>query len=95
MEILFVLGLGVLAGMFLQRNTKLKKRINQAMSLMICLLLFFLGISVGNNPDIVQNIHLIGGDAFVLGIGAMAGSLACSYFVYVKYFKKGKQARIS
>lgn len=41
----------------------------------VYLLLFFLGISVGNNPDVIENIPQLGWQAFLLSLGAVMGSV--------------------
>jgi hypothetical protein len=55
---------------------------------MIWALLLLLGIAVGANEQIVDNMHVIGGKAAVVTIGGIAGSIACSYMVYRRFFKQ-------
>ncbi|MCD8471324.1 MAG: lysine exporter LysO family protein [Parabacteroides chartae] len=51
-------------------------------------MLFLLGISVGNNEAIVNNLPEIGGKAFLIAVSATLGSLICAWVVYRYFFKK-------
>ncbi|MFI3315203.1 MAG: LysO family transporter [Rikenellaceae bacterium] len=53
----------------------------------IYLLLFFLGVSVGSNPEIMDNLDTIGLDGLIITLAALAGSLLAGWFVYFKFFK--------
>ena len=46
------------------------------------------GIAIGAKEQIIDNMHIIGGKAAVVTIGGIAGSIACSYIVYRKFFKQ-------
>ena len=54
----------------------------------IYLLLFLLGISVGIDQEIMNNIFIYGYRSLVLSLGAMAGSVVFSYFVYTFLFNQ-------
>ena len=77
---------GILAG-FLLRNTGFVKYTGILMSVVISLLFFFLGVSVGNNEQVIRNFGSIGLDAIILTIGATMGSLLCIKWIYDKFFK--------
>ena len=62
---------GIAAG-YLLRKIELLQKIGKPISYTILLLLFLLGISVGANKDIVDNLATLGGQAFLL---ALAGCL--------------------
>lgn len=51
-------------------------------------LLFLLGLSVGSNHQIMDNLGTIGLDAVLITLGAVAGSVLCAWVVYRFYFKK-------
>ena len=57
----------------------------------IYLLLFFIGISVGGNEQIMKNLDKIGLNAFLLTLAAVMGSILVSYLFYVKFFKNNKR----
>lgn len=81
---------GIVAGYLLRRVrglTFLKK----LPTLFIFLLLFSLGITVGSNKLIINNLSTIGLNALLISVGALAGSLLLSTLLYRKYFKKEEE----
>lgn len=78
---------GVITGLYLRRFNNLKF-ISKLITGFIFLLLFFLGISVGNNPDIVNNLPTIGLQSIIITTGALAGSILAALFVYKRFFSK-------
>ena len=78
---------GILAG-YLLRSRKEMRFTGRLISYTIFLLLFLLGISVGNNEAIVNNLPEIGGKAFLIAVSATLGSLICAWVVYRYFFKK-------
>lgn len=77
---------GVLAG-FLLRKKKLGW-VSQFIMIAIWVLLFLLGIAVGHNEEILNNLDTIGWQALVLSIGAVLGSVLLAGVVYRFFFKK-------
>ena len=87
---LFLLS-GMLAGYFLRKKSSIIEFTDKVTTGAICLLLFLLGLSVGENEIIIRSIAKLGIQAFVLTAGAVSGSVFLSYFVYVYIFRrKGK-----
>ncbi|MEL7600348.1 MAG: LysO family transporter, partial [Proteiniphilum sp.] len=68
------------------RKRTVMKYTGSLLSVAIMLLLFFLGLSVGSNEQVVNNFTSIGLDAFLLTVGGTAGSLFCAKWVYKKFF---------
>ncbi|MBR8535945.1 LysO family transporter [Carboxylicivirga mesophila] len=87
METLLFLCGGVLLGYLFRKRKELRAGVEKSITVMIWLLLLFLGIAIGANQQVIENIHVIGTKAMVLTFGGIAGSIACSYFVYRKFFK--------
>lgn len=84
--ILIMMG-GVAVGYLLRgKNINLVSRL---IMLAIYLLLFFLGVAVGGNPQIINNLHTIGLDALIITLAAVLGSALAAMFVYKRYFKNG------
>ncbi|NLY23442.1 MAG: lysine exporter LysO family protein [Bacteroidales bacterium] len=81
---------GVLAG-YLLRNRRFVKYVGTLLSVVIMLLLFFLGVSVGINQQVVNNFAAIGMDALILTIGGTVGSLLCAKLIYQLFFKKTRE----
>lgn len=87
LHIILIILAGILTGYFL-RNASFIKHVGTALSVIIVLLLFFLGVSVGANEQVVNNFLFIGLDAFILTVGGILGSILCAWWVYRKFFKK-------
>ncbi|SFF47516.1 LysO family transporter [Sunxiuqinia elliptica] len=88
METLIFLVGGIFLGFLLRKKNRLREGVEKSITVMIWVLLLFLGIAIGANQQVVDNIHIIGGKAIVLTLGGVLGSIACSYVVYLKYFKR-------
>jgi uncharacterized membrane protein YbjE (DUF340 family) len=76
----------VLVGYLLRRIPQMQ-HVGVVLNVIIVLLLFFLGVSVGANEEVLNNFPVIGFDAFVLTVGALMGTLLCAWWVYNKFFK--------
>jgi uncharacterized membrane protein YbjE (DUF340 family) len=83
---------GVLIGYLLRRIPQMQN-IGTVLNLIIVLLLFFLGVSVGSNEDVLNNFSVIGFDALVLTVGGLLGTLLCAWWVYRTFFKKKNQPK--
>lgn len=81
---------GVLSG-YLLRNRRLGW-VSCCITLAIWILLFLLGIVVGNNDEILNNLDTIGWQALILSCGVVLGSVVLSAVVY-RYCFKGKDER--
>ncbi len=69
------------------RKTTHIKYVSSVISVIIVLLLFFLGVSVGANKEIVNSFANIGVDAFAIATACTIGSLLSAWFVYNRFFK--------
>jgi len=54
----------------------------------IFLLLFFLGVSVGMNEEVVSNFQNIGLQAFLLTVLGTLGSVVVTWLFYLLFFRK-------
>lgn len=86
-----IMFLGIIAG-YLLRNQKQLRYTGRFISYTIFLLLFLLGISVGNNEEIVNNLPGIGGKAFLIAAISTLGSMIAAWIVYRYFFKKGGES---
>ena len=64
----------------------MQKLINYA----IFLLLFLLGITIGANEDVMNNLDSIGLEALLITLAAIAGSVLCAWGVYRFFFMSTK-----
>ena len=86
----------MLSGMavgFLLRKRRLKI-VPHAVTVLIWLLLFLLGIEVGSNPQVINGISSLGLEALWLSVAGMAGTLLFSWALWhwVSH-RKGGDAR--
>lgn len=86
--VLGIMFLGVGVG-YLLRNVRHIGKVGGAISVTIYLLLLSLGLSIGSNDNIVKNLPVFGGQAFVLAISSLAGSVLTGWLIYKYIFKKG------
>ena len=87
---------------YLLRKIELLQKIGKPISYTIFLLLFLLGISVGANKDIVDNLATLGGQAFLLAVastgawqlGAVTGGVPIQNMQEFLGMPSGKQDRL-
>lgn len=88
-----IIGL-MLAGMllgFLLRKRDLGK-IHTAITGLIWVLLFLLGIEVGGNEQIVKGLHTIGLEAVALTVGGTLGSVVAAWALWRMLYRKSPKA---
>ncbi len=74
----------MLSGMavgFLLRKRRLRI-VPHAVTVLIWLLLFFLGVEVGENPQVINGITSLGLEALWLSIAGLAGTVAFSWALW-------------
>ncbi|MDR2969938.1 MAG: lysine exporter LysO family protein, partial [Tannerellaceae bacterium] len=72
---------GIAAGYLLRKSVPLRK-VGKLISVSIYLLLFLLGITVGSNPDIMDNLTTLGWQAFLIALAGTSGSVLLAGVVY-------------
>ena len=78
--------IGILTG-YMLRKRNIAGLVGKMISVAIVVLLFFLGISVGTNKDIINNLSTIGVNAVLISFAATMGSVLVSWLVYTIWFK--------
>lgn len=78
---------GIAVG-YLLRKVEILQKVGKPISLTIYLLLFLLGITVGSNPDIMNNLTTLGWQAFLLAFAGTLGSVVVAGLVYRYFFKE-------
>lgn len=68
---------GMLAGRLLRGRLR-PEALRRWIFLAIMLLLFFLGIAVGGNGQLVRDLPHLGGAALTLALGGIGGTLVCA-----------------
>lgn len=75
---------------YLLRQVAILQKIGKPISYTIILLLFLLGLSVGGNREIVNNLPALGGQAFLLAFAGTSGSIIAAWAVHYYFFKERK-----
>ena len=67
--------------------------INQAITALIWLLLFLLGIEVGHNEQIIRSLLTLGVEAFAIAIVCVLGSCLAAWRLW-KYVNRRKEEKV-
>lgn len=85
--VLLIMLAGILTGFAINRYPLAIKINDKLISWAIYILLFLLGISVGLNKTIIQNLDKIGVQALIISIGAISGSVLALWILYRFLFR--------
>ena len=92
LNIILIILSGIVVGYFIRKIPQVKYAGN-VISLIIMLLLFFMGVSVGANEQVISNFSSIGFDALIITLGGTIATILCAWLVYSMFFKgKGKKS---
>ena len=86
--IIIIMISGILAGVVLRKKDIIIKSVNKLINPAIYILLFLLGISVGLNDTIFNNIVNLGINSIIISFGAVTGSIVLAYFTYKYFFQQ-------
>ncbi len=89
LAVFFFILSGVAIG-YLTRNRTQLRHVGSTINIIIILLLFFLGVAVGANKQIIEGFATIGMDAFAIAFATTLGSVLCAWFVYNRFFKNNR-----
>lgn len=89
--ILLVLSAGILLGLLIVNYPKLHILNNNLLNYAIYLLLFLLGISVGTNREVIQNLDKIGLEAITIAIASITGSVLLSFLLFKLLFNHNEK----
>ena len=84
---------GICAG-FIRRRIKAFSHVGKAVSLTVFVMLFFLGVEIGSDEHVLENLSTLGLRAFVLAVTGVAGSVILSMLLYKALFRKETENRI-
>lgn len=85
--ILSIMICGIILG-FAFRKINVLQKTEKTISVTILALLFMLGLSVGSNKMIINNLGEFGSQAFILALLGLTGSLVATTLI-VRLFRKG------
>lgn len=85
---ILIMVLGAFIGYMLRQFPEVRK-VHSLIHVVVCVLLFLLGLSIGLNKLIINNLSYFCGQAAVISSLSILGSLLASCMVYNMFFKKG------
>ncbi|MDA3885476.1 MAG: LysO family transporter [Candidatus Delongbacteria bacterium] len=85
--VLICLIFGGVLGYIIREKKSFLKHLDKITFWSVLALLFLLGFSVGRNPVIIKNLHLLGFQALILSVAAVIGSAIVSFIIYKLFFK--------
>lgn len=88
--VIFITLAGIIAG-YLLRSVKQLRHVDRSITLTIWVMLFILGITVGENPYIVENIGRFGGQALLISLAAIFGSVVMAWTIHRLFFRRPKK----
>ncbi len=81
-----ILVVGMIAGYLLRNKTRIIKINDNLTKWAIYLLLFLLGVAIGNNKEIMNNLHTLGLKALAITAGGVTGSIILGWIIYNHFF---------
>lgn len=85
---------GIALGYLFRKKTILQK-LGKPISYTIYLLLFLLGISVGGNSEIINNLPSLGGQALLLAFAGTLGSVLAAWGINFLFKNSRKNENLS
>jgi len=86
-NILLLMLAGIFLGLALGKYSITLKINEKLLNTAIYILLLLLGIAVGSNDKIIDNLYGIGMQAFTITAGAVAGSVGVCFLIYKTFFR--------
>lgn len=86
--VMIVMLSGILIGYILRNIRAIPALVSKINIYIIFLLLFVMGLSVGNNPQVIQGLGTLGLLGIAISVVSIAGSVFLSWIVYRHLFKK-------
>ena len=91
LTVILIMGSGMLIGIaiktFFHQQEKFFKVVDAILPFAVWLLLFLLGISVGSNKVVVQNLGSLGLEALCVAVAAIVFSVSLAMIVFRLFFK--------
>lgn len=92
-SVIFCALLGVVVG-YVLRHVRALQKVHSTITLTICFMLFVLGLSVGENSDIIHHLWSYGWQAALIAIVSMMGSVLAAWGLYHYIYKGEKKEEV-
>lgn len=86
-EILIIMFCGIISGFIFRKKRTFITVADKLAGWSVYLLLFLLGLSVGNNKEVINNFANIGFNSSLITLSGVSGSIILSFIVYKLFFK--------
>ena len=80
LQIILIMAAGVAVGWLLRHRNY--KWVNPLLTVMVWALLFFLGVEVGENKQVIESLNDLGLEALLLAVAGTAGSIAAAWALW-------------
>ena len=91
LKILISLGIGFLIGYQKFLSDKMIAANSKLQMIWLLLLIFVMGMSIGMDPDILTQLPVLGGKAFIFAVATCVGSVGVVYIFSRIFFKEEKK----
>lgn len=91
-RILLIMFVGVAVG-YLIRSWSALKHINLTTMITILLLLFVMGVEVGQNEGLISNLRQLGSEALLIALATVTGSIISARILYLTVFKRSEDGK--
>lgn len=88
--VILIMTAGIVFGYLIQSRERLVMLFNKSTLGVIFLLLFFMGVSVGGNNEVMSNLDTIGLRGLQLAVATILGSVILAWVVYKFVLKNSK-----
>lgn len=88
--VILIMTAGIVFGYLIQSRERLVMLFNKSTLGVIFLLLFFMGVSVGGNNEVMSNLDTIGLRGLQLAVATILGSVILAWVVYKIVLKNSK-----
>lgn len=90
-SVIIIMLAGFFVGVLIREKKNILKKVDFGVTIAIYILLFLMGVSVGSNKLIINNLHNIAFKALIITLGAVLGSCLTALFIYRFFFKKDEK----
>ena len=90
--LILTLAAGICAGRLLSRFRFLKQT-GAAVSVIICLMLFVMGVKIGADENILKNVSSLGLQAFLFAAAGIAGSVLAAFLLYRTVYRDKSEGK--
>lgn len=80
LQIILIMAAGIATGWLLRRREF--KWVNAFLIVLVWALLFFLGVEVGENENVINSLNDLGVEAMLLAVAGTAGSIAAAWVLW-------------